>query len=77
MLVRVYSVAISGALAASILTAPEALTHWLVEGIHESIIEHGHSFAFVRVHLKFVKDIVPSRNNVSDITQGWHSKLIV
>ena len=31
----------------------------------------------VHVHSKFVKDIVLTRSNVSDITQEWHSKLIV
>ena len=64
LLVRVHSVAISGALA-----APEATTHRLVDDIHESINEHGHSFVFVRVYSKFVKDNVPSCSNVSDVTQ--------
>ena len=68
---------ISVALATSILTAPETPIHWLLDGIHESINEPGHSFAFVPVHPKFIKDIVLSSSNVSDITQGWHSKLIV
>ena len=54
------------------LTSPEAPTHWLVNGIHELINEHGHSFEFVRVYSKFVKDIVPSRCNVSDITEECH-----
>ena len=46
---RFNSVVISGALATSILTAPEAATHWLVDGVHELIIinEHGHSLVFV------------------------------
>ena len=66
--VRVHSVAISGALATSVLT----YANWYMGAIHESINDHANSFAFVRVHSKFVKDIVPSRSNVSDITQKWH-----
>ena len=82
MLERVHSAAIPGALAttAHVLTAPEATIHCRVDVTgagRAAINEHGHSFVFMRVHSKFVKDVVPSCSNVSDITQGWHSKLIV
>ena len=56
---------------------PHTHRDWRVDVTGAAINEHGHSFGFVRVHSKFVKDIVPSRTNMSDITQGLHSKLIV